>query len=144
MDYQPYQSDDNSNQSYNNYSYQPNQNQYQRGPNKRSTAMETAALVLGIISVSTCSCIYLSIACGALSVIMALLSKGGANSISERAKIGLILGVAGMIITVIFYASAFVVVMNEYGSIDNVMKAFADMNGMSYEELMEQFNQYSR
>ena len=37
-------------------------------PNKRSAGMETAAFVLGIVSIVTCTCIYISVVCGALAI----------------------------------------------------------------------------
>lgn len=61
----------------NNYGpgFNPNNNFY----NKRSRNMEVAALVLSIIAIASCSCIYVSIICGSLAMIFALLSKGGAT-----------------------------------------------------------------
>ena len=47
--------------------------------------MEVAALVLSIIAIASCSCIYVSIICGSLAMIFALLSKGGATSMSSMA-----------------------------------------------------------
>ena len=59
--------------------FNPNNNFY----NKRSRNMEVAALVLSIIAIASCSCIYVSIICGSLAMIFALLSKGGATSMSS-------------------------------------------------------------
>ena len=50
-------------QNYSNIQNNPNQFN-----NKRNTAMEAAAFILSIISVSTCTCIYVSIVCGALAL----------------------------------------------------------------------------
>ena len=61
--------------------FNPNNNFY----NKRSRNMEVAALVLSIIAIASCSCIYVSIICGSLAMIFALLSKGGATSMSSMA-----------------------------------------------------------
>ena len=67
----------------NNYGpgFNPNNNFY----NKRSRNMEVAALVLSIIAIASCSCIYVSVICGSLAMIFALLSKGGATSMSSMA-----------------------------------------------------------
>ena len=120
MDYQFYQQ--------NNY-YQP------PVPDKRSRAMETAAMVLGIISLSTCSCIYASVVCGALAIIFALLSRGGEYTMSSKAKIGLVLGIAGLVATILVYAATFASMIHEYGSIEGYLREFCNMYGLDFEEL---------
>lgn len=42
-----------------------------------SDRMEIAAMTLGIISIVSCTCLYLAIPCGALAIILASLSRGG-------------------------------------------------------------------
>ena len=46
--------------------------------------MESAALILGIISVVTCLILYISIPCGALAIMFAFLSRGGNYKMSEK------------------------------------------------------------
>ena len=90
-------------------------------PNKRSAGMETAAFVLGIVSLATCACIYTSVVCGALAIMFALLSKGGATSMSNRARYALILGLIGLIATIIMYTTTFAYAIHTYGSIENLL-----------------------
>ena len=71
--------------------------------NKRNAAMETASFTLGIISILSSTCIYVSIVCGALAIIFAILSKGGATSMSSRACLSLGLGVSGIVFTIIIF-----------------------------------------
>ncbi len=124
---------------YNNY--QPNgnynQNDLYRQPihNPRSAGMETAAFVLGIISIVTCTCIYASIVCGSLAIMFALLSKGGATSMSKRANYALVLGVIGIVVTIAVFTIALVSTLQTYGSFENMMRAYSDLMGMDYEEL---------
>ena len=63
--------------------------------------MESAALILGIISVVTCLILYISIPCGALAIMFAFLSRGGNYKMSEKAIAGLWVGIAGIILTFI-------------------------------------------
>ena len=105
-------------------SYQPNPNQPYRS--RRSARMEAASLILGSIALLSCTCLYLAVPCGALAVIFATLSRGGMMSYTSKAQIGMILGIMG-------YA------IHQYGSIDGFLKAYSDMQGMDYNELMEQF-----
>ena len=79
---------------------------------KRSHGMETAALVLALISISTCTCIYLSIPLGALAVMFALLSKGGETTLNSKSKLALCLGIAGMVLTVLLYTFSFLNILN--------------------------------
>lgn len=104
-------------------------------PNKRSAGMETAAFVLGIVSLATCACIYTSVVCGALAIMFALLSKGGATSMSNRARYALILGLIGLISTIIMYTTTFAYAIHTYGSIENLLKEYCDLTGMDFNEL---------
>ena len=118
---------------YGNYYYQ--NNFVPPVPNKRSEKMETAAMILGIVSLTTCSCLYISIVCGALAIILALLSKGGENTMGSRAKIGLGLGIAGLVLTILLYTFAFAVAIETYGSLEGILRAYCDMYGFDFEEL---------
>lgn len=116
-------------------SYTPNPNPYM---SKSSERMEIASLILGIISITSCLCLYLSIPCGALAVILGVLSRGGQMQFGSKAQIGIILGAIGLVFTIAIYASAFAFAIHEYGSIENFLKAYSEMSGMDYEELMHQ------
>lgn len=105
---------------------------------KRSPKMETAALALGIISLTTCSCLYVSIVCGALAILFALLSRGGENTMSSHAKLGLILGIAGLVATAIMYGFALFYAITEFGSLEGFLQYSYDLYGLDYDELLNQ------
>jgi hypothetical protein len=109
--------------------------QFYPTPDRRSSSMETASLVLGIIAITTCSCIYASIVCGALAIILALLSRGGEYTMGQKAKIGLGLGIAGLVVTIALYAGAFAYAYHSYGGLDGLLQAYCDMYGLDYQEL---------
>lgn len=100
---------------------------------KRSQGMEVASLVLGIIS--TCTCLYTGIICGALAVMFALLSRGGQLRLSPRANIGLWLGIAGIVATGALYIFAYVFAISQYGSLENLLRAYCDMYGIDFEAM---------
>lgn len=102
--------------------FNPNNNFY----NKRSRNMEVAALVLSIIAIASCSCIYVSIICGSLAMIFALLSKGGATSMSSMAMTS--------------FWIAFAAMLHEYGSIEGILKEYQNLTGIDYNELLQQMN----
>ena len=107
-----------------------------KAPDKRSAPMAAASMALGILSLTTCSCLFLSLPCSALAIIFALLSRGGETTMNSYAKIGLGFGIAGLSLTILLYACAFAYAIYTYGSLENYLRAYSQMQGMDYEELM--------
>lgn len=131
-----YKNDNYSGYDYNRYDY----NDPRNFNNKRSQEMETASLVLGIIAIASCTCLYVSIICGSLSMLFALLSKGGASSMSSRAMFCFVLGLVSVLITICFYTVLIVYMLHEYGSLSGILNAYSDMTGIDYNDLIEQIN----
>lgn len=79
---------------------------YSRNP------MATAAVVLGVISMFTCLVFYISVPCGALAVLLAILSRGK-NPMPGKGKAGVVCGMIGMCLSIaITLASVWVVLTN--------------------------------
>ena len=102
---------------------------------KIGTGFELAALVLGFLAVLSCTCIYASIVLGALAILFALLSRGGKMKMSSKAKLGLILGIVGIVLTIVFTVYSFHIALMEYGSIENILREYCEMAGLDFEEL---------
>ena len=67
--------------------YNPSGNMYgQPVSGNHSDRMEIAAMTLGIISIVSCTCLYLAIPCGALAIILASLSRGGQMSTAPKRR----------------------------------------------------------
>lgn len=103
--------------------------------NNHSEGMEVASVVLGIISLSTCSCLYTGIICGALAIMFALLSRGGQLRLTSRAKTGLWLGIIGLSITASIYVIAYIAAIYQYGSLEGLLRAYCEMYGIDFESL---------
>lgn len=131
-----YNNDNYSGYNYNRYNY----NDPRNFNNKRSQEMETASLVLGIIAIASCTCLNVSIICGSLSMLFALLSKGGASSMSSRAMFCFVLGLVSVLVTICFYTVSIVYMLHEYGSLSGILNAYSDMIGIDYNDLIEQVN----
>jgi len=115
-------------------------NHFDQPPIRRApvgNSMESAAMVLAIISIVGCSCFYLSIPAGAIAAILGLLSRGGKMEFNDRQKLAIALGIAGIVITISFYTISFVRAYLEYGSIRGIIDATAQYTGVTYEQLME-------
>lgn len=79
---------------------------YSRNP------MATGAVVLGVISLFTCLIFYISIPCGALAVLLAILSRGE-NKLPGKSKTGIVCGAIGMCLSLgITLASVWTVLTN--------------------------------
>ena len=62
---------------------------YSRNP------MATGAVVFGVISLFTCLIFYISIPCGAMAVLLAILSRGK-NKLPGKSKTGIVCGAVGI------------------------------------------------
>ena len=118
--------------------YQQNNPYQQPVQDKRSAAMTSAAMVLGVTSLATCTCLYVSVACGGLAILFALLSRGGEMTMSRNAKLACGLGVAGLAVTIIMYAITFAVIIGTYGSLEEYLRVYLQDYGMSLDELMNE------
>lgn len=104
----------------------------------RSGSMALASMILGIIALTTCGCIYSAMVCGALGIILALLSRGGKQTLDTRAKAGLILSSIGLVMTFSIYIGTFLMMLRQYGGIDGILQEYMKMyNVDSLEELYQ-------
>lgn len=117
---------------------QPYYNPYK---SKHSESMAIASITLGTLALLSCTCLYLSIPCGALAIIFATLSRGGSMQYPSKAQIGLILGISALVMTILIYSASFALALYEYGSIEGILKAYSDMANMDYNELIQQLYQ---
>lgn len=101
--------------------------------------MMTASIVLSVIAIATTCCIYASIICGSLSIILALLSRGQQKKLSPQGKMAIMTSTAAIIISVLATVIMFVVTIREYGSVENFLKAYSDiMESMTGMPLFEE------
>lgn len=109
--------------------------------NPRSEPMEYASLILGIVAFVGCTCIYLSLPCGAIAIILATLSRSGEMAYGSKAQAGLMLGIFALVFTVLLYGVSFAALLYEYGSIEGILDAYSELAGMDYNELLQQLYQ---
>ncbi len=135
MNYNPY---DNQNQ---NFKQNPQGNvpqgnvPYGRMTYKPANSFENASMILGFSSLVMCNCLYFSIPAGALAIIFAFLSRGKRMELGSKATVGLVLGIIGIVITVLFYIFAFYVAIEEYGSFEALLRESCEMSGYDFDEL---------
>ena len=112
--------------------------QQYRSPVRPQDAMLTASMVLSVIAIVTTCCIYASIVCGSLSIILALLARGQQKKLSPQGRLAVMTSTAAIVISVLAAVIMFAVTIREYGSLDNFLKAYSDimesMTGMPLTE----------
>lgn len=98
-----------------------------RPPVQPQDAMVTASIVLSVIAMATSCCVYASLVCGALSIILALLSRGQQKRLTPQGKLAISTSAAAMILAVVMTAFLLATTIRQYGSLENLMKAYSDM-----------------
>lgn len=130
--YNPFeQTPEGGNQQQPNFNYTPGQQ-----PPKiiRVNMFEAASMMLAIGALVSCTCFYGAYIMGALAILFALLSRGGQMNMSSKAKFGLIVGIAAIILTTIVTIGAVYIAIEEFGSIENVLRQYCEMYGLDFEQ----------
>ncbi len=88
-------------------------------------AMITVAVILSAIAVAASCCVYASLTCGALAIILALLSRGQQKKLSSQGRLAVIISVVAIIVSILVTVSMFVSVVHQYGSLENFIKEYS-------------------
>ena len=103
-------------------SFHENYNLYH---DKRSQSFATAGFVLGLIAALTPYFVFTSLICGPLAIIFGLLSKGGEMTMDTKGKVAVILGIIGVVLTVLIMLVAFrVVILDEFCGFESFLKYY--------------------
>lgn len=137
--YNPFSNSPESEQNNNINPYETPQFQYR--PNRPANFFEAASMFLGTAALVTCTCFYGSYIFGALAILFALLSRGGQMKMSSKAKLGLILGIVAIVLSTLVTVAAFAFALNEYGSMEGIIREYCELYGYDYEEFMSEFYQ---
>lgn len=99
----------------------------------RSAGMSVASLVMGILGLALSCCVYPAIIFGSLAIIFALLSRGGEMQMNSYGKAGLVLGIIGMAVGVIFIFYSLMTILTQFGGFDGYINYIEDiMKDMGY------------
>ena len=102
----------------------------------RSQKMENAAFILALIAAASCTIFYISIVCGSLAILLALLSKGGKKSCTRRAISAIVIASIGILASIVINVMAIRVLLDTYGSWDGILRYYCEVSGIDYESLM--------
>lgn len=115
-------------QQYPHYGYKP----------PRSNAFMILSLSFGIISITSCSVIFISmIACG-LSILFAILSRGNDRKLSGICKAGVVTSVFGLVCSVIVTAGACYLMLHDTEYRKQMNEACEQIYGVTFDEMLKQ------
>ena len=104
---------------------------------------EAASIFLAIGALISCVFFYGAYIMGALAILFALLSRGGQMKMSSKARFGLILGIAAIVLSTVLTIGSVYIAIQEFGSIENVLREYCEMFGLNFEqEFGHLFEQY--
>ena len=105
---------------------QNQQNPFQRDPvpGNASNGLAVAALICSILSIVSVCCLYGAFVFGGLAIIFALLSRGTRKKTVGAAHTALLLGAAGVLISVVITIGSFVSVSRQYGGFDKFLERY--------------------
>lgn len=127
----PENNDSNDEQNLN-YNYQHN---FQPKPRVIKLNMfEAASIILAIGAILSCAVFYGAYILGALAILFALLSRGYQMKMSSKAKLGLILGIAAIILSTVLTIGSLYIAIEEFGSIENALREYCQMFGLDFEQ----------
>lgn len=108
------------------------QPQYSIYTTKHSSNFAVAAVTLGVIAILSSSCFFLGIPCGAMSIICALLSRGGEWTYPSLGKIGLTLGIIALILSIVLCIFEFYTAIGSFGGWENYWKQVEEYSKQIY------------
>ena len=103
---------------------------------RRSQRMESAALILGVISLFSSCLVYPALICGALGIAFALLSRGGERTLTPRARAALIMSSVGLAVVVFMIVYTVALTYLYFDGIQDMLRHVCQSVGIDYDTLM--------
>lgn len=115
-----------NNENNETFNYTPQPELPQKDPGH---GLAIASLVLGILSILSCCCVYLAVILGVVGIVLAIISKSKslAGKMETMATVGMILSILGVVIAVgmIIWSAAFA----QSPAYQEIMNQYMDMYG---------------
>ena len=95
---------------------------------------ETFAFGFAIASLFSCTIIYIVYPLAGLAILFAVLSRGAQMKFSPKAKKSILLGICGIVLSTVIFVAAFLFLLEEYGSIEGILRAGSETMGIDFEK----------
>ena len=105
-----------------------------RRVNIKPNYFELFAFGFAIASIISCTVIYTAYLFGGLAILFALLSRGAQMKFSPKAKKSILLGICGIVLSTVIFVAAFLFLLEEYGSIEGILRAGSETMGIDFEK----------
>ena len=120
--------------------YDYNRNQRENRPRPTSgESMAGSAMILGVVAIMGVCCVYPGMICGALAIILALLSRGQNKRPVASGRIAMALGSVAIAITVVIIVVNVIYILSNFGSFDAFMESYRatldELTGGAYSEM---------
>ena len=115
-------------QEYPHYGYKP----------VRSNAFMILSLCMGILCITSCSVIFISMITGGLSILFAILSRGSDKKMQILPKIGIVSSVLGLICSVCVTVSVCYLMIHDSTYREQVNEACEQVYGMSFDDMLKE------
>lgn len=102
----------------------------------KGSGMATAALVVGIVSLTGLLCLLPSIIFGGLAIVLAILSRGNAKKIMSQAKVGMVMGIISITLSFGMIGASVYTVFSNPDFMEQYEILYEQMYGSSFEEDM--------
>ena len=89
-----------------------------------SNGLAVAALICSVLSIVSVCCLYGAFVFGGLAIIFALLSRGARKKTYGAAHTALLIGTAGVLISVVITIGSFITVSRQYGGFDKFLERY--------------------
>lgn len=123
---------DNNFNPYNTPSGAGNQTQFKMMT--KPNYFELFAFGFSIASLFSCTVFYTAYMFAGLAIMFALLSRGAQMKFSPKAKWSIIIGVAAIVLSTVLFIASFLFLLEEYGSIEGILREGSEMMGIDFEE----------
>ena len=95
---------------------------------------ELFSLGFAIASLLSCTVIYTAYMFAGLAILFAVLSRGAQMKFSPRAKKSILIGIGGIILATVIFVASFLFLLEEYGSLEGILRAGSEQMGIDFEE----------
>ena len=100
---------------------------------RKQNYFEVFSFAFAIASLISCTVIYTAYLFGGLAILFALLSRGAQMKFSPKAKKGIIIGICGIVLATALFVGSFLYLLEEYGSLEGILRAGSEMMGIDFE-----------
>lgn len=102
---------------------------------------EMFSFTFAIVSIISCTVIYSAYLFGALAILFALLSRGPQMKLSSKSKASIFMGICAIVLSTVIFVVSFLFLLEQYGSLEGILRAGSDMLGIDFETEFGEFFQ---